>query len=74
MVEHIASFFATLLGVTLPEIVVVILAFALGYFLLRLFLRVFNVNTRILDFAFYISVVYLALSSLGGFEWKFLFS
>lgn len=74
MVEHIASFFAALLGVTLPEIVVVILAFALGYFLLRLFLRVFNVNTRILDFAFYTSVAYLALSSLGGLVWNFSFS
>ena len=74
MVEQITLFFTALLGVTLPEIVTVILAFALGYFLFRLFLRIFNVNTKILDFAFYISVAYLALSSLGGFEWNFLLS
>ena len=74
MIEHIATFFTTLLGVSLPEVVVVILTFALGYFLLRSFLRIFNVNTRILDYAFYISVAYLALSSLGGLVWNFSFS
>ena len=40
MVEQITLFFTALLGVALPEIVTVILAFALGYFLCRLFCEI----------------------------------
>ena len=73
MILHITEFFSTLLGVALPETVFVILGFTLAYFLLRSFLTIFNVKPKILDFAFYVIVVYLAVYDLGGVTWQISF-
>lgn len=71
MVEHITTFFTALLGVTLPEVVCVIFALSLAYLLLRLFFGLFGFKTKILDYAFYVVVGYLAISNLGGLVWNF---
>ena len=71
MVEHITTFFTALLGVTLPEVVCVIFALSLAYLLLRLFFGLFGFKTKILDYAFYVVVGYLAISNLVGLVWNF---
>ena len=71
MITHIQTFFNSLLGVTLPEIVYIIFALALAYLVMRMFFGIFNVNTKILDFSFYVIVGYLAISNLGGLTWDF---
>ena len=71
MFAHIQTFFTSLLGITLPEVVYIIFALALTYLCLRMFLGVFRINTRILDYSFYVVVGYLAISSLGGLVWNF---
>ena len=74
MVVHIQTFFNALLGVALPEVVCVIFALALAFLVLRSFFSIFGLNTKILDFTFYVSVGFIAISSLGGLEWSFLLS
>ena len=73
MFTHIQTFFTSLLGVTLPEVVYIIFALALTYLCLRMLLSVFRINTKILDYSFYIVVAYLAISSLGGLTWNLSF-
>ena len=70
MFTHIQTFFNALLGVTLPEVVYIILGLALTYLVLRSFLSIFNINTRILDFAMYVVIGYIAISNLGGLVWN----
>ncbi len=74
MITHIQTFFNSLLGVTLPEVVYVIFALALAYLLFRMFFGIFNFNTKIFDYTFYVVVAYLAISSLGGLVWQLSFS
>lgn len=71
MVEHIKTFFTALLGVSLPEVCYILFALALAYFILRAFFTVFHWNPRILDYTFFVTVAFLALSSLGGMTWNF---
>ena len=71
MLTHIQTFFTSLLGTALPEICYVLIALALTYLVLRMFLSIFNVNTKILDFTFYVVIGYLAVSNLGGLVWNF---
>ena len=54
MIEQISIFFNSLLGATLPEVVYIIFALALAFILMRLFFKAFNINTKMLDYAFYV--------------------
>lgn len=74
MIVHIQTFFNSLLGVTLPEVVYIIFALTLAYLILRMFFAIFNINIRVLDYSFYVVIGYLALSSLGGLVWNLSFS
>ena len=74
MITHIQTFFNSLLGVTLPEVICLIFGLALSFLILRALFSLFGFNTKILDFTFYVSVGFIALSSLGGLEWNFLLS
>ena len=74
MIVHIQTFFTSLLGVALPEVVYIIFALALAYLVMRMFFAIFSINTKILDYSFYVIVGYLAISSLGGLVWNFSFS
>ena len=74
MFTHVQTFFNALLGVTIPEVAYIILALALTYIVLRSFLSIFHINTRILDFAMYVIIGYIALANLGGLVWNFSFS
>ena len=71
MVTYISQFFTSLLGIALPEIVFILFGLAIAYIVLRSFFSIFGVNTKILDFVFYVSVVFIAVAELGGFEWTF---
>lgn len=70
MLEHITTFINSLLGVTLPEIVYIIIALSLVYLVLRAFLSLFNLNNKVTDFCFYVCIGYLAISQLGGLSWN----
>ncbi len=72
MIEHITTFFNSLLGTTLPEVVCLVFALTLVYFLFKGFLKLFNMGSKQLDFAFYSVTIYLLLSNLGGLEWQLL--
>ena len=71
MIIHIQNFFTSLLGVSLPEIVFVFFGVALVYFIMRSFFTVFGIRCKLLDYAFYNSLIYLAITNLGGLEWNF---
>lgn len=74
MIVHIQTFFNSLLGVTLPEVVYIIFALTLAYLVMRMFFGIFNINTKVLDYSFYVVIGYLAVSSLGGLVWNLSFS
>ena len=74
MIVHIQTFFNSLLGVALPEVVYIIFGLTLAYLLLRMFFAIFSIKTRMLDYSFYVVIAYLALSSLGGLTWNLSFS
>ena len=74
MIVHIQTFFNSLLGATLPEVVYIIFALTLAYLVMRMFFSIFNINTKVLDYSFYVVIGYLALSSLGGLVWNLSFS
>ena len=74
MIEHISTFINTLLGIDIPVVVPVILGFVLVSILLKKFFEIFGFDSKLWNFASYVIIGYLALSSLGGFEWRFLLS
>ena len=69
MITYISEFFAALLGVALPEVVCILFGLALAFLIFRALFAIFGLNTRLLDFTFYLSAVVVAISYIGGIEW-----
>ena len=74
MFTHIQTFFTSLLGVTLPQVIYIVFALALAYLILRMFLKTFNIDVKILDYTFYCAIAFILLYELGGFQWSLSFS
>ena len=74
MFTHIQTFFTSLLGVTLPQVVYIIFARALAYLILRMFLKTFNVDVKILDYTFYCAIAFILAYEFWGYLWELSFA
>lgn len=71
MIEHLQTFFNSLLGVAMPEFIYQLFGLSLVFIILRAFMRMFNLDTKPVDYCYYIVLGWLALSELGGFSWSY---
>lgn len=74
MVSVITEFFNTIMGVTVPDSVSLIIAFALCFTVLRLLFGLLRLDNKIVSYAAYTCITLIALLALGGMTWSFTFT
>ena len=71
MVQYIKQFFDSLLGIAMPDVVYQIFGLCAVFLMFRALFTIVNVKGKYFNFAYYVSVILIALGALGGMQWSF---